>query len=298
MAPFEDPSASMGNTLADKMDRMEKMPLVEQRKFDEGLANYMVRNQFTWKKVEFIRKTYGILAVWLVISFLISLPFMRDQLGTVTWLSAHSWILWLAAVVLFLQISFYLVVLGFLATGQHMLLLVYLKMLIAFPVNYVWTLLYVVSFTLIVDSALASFNFANIGYAFLYTALAVLGLYFYTYAVRNPDFKQLYGYLVPVATAVLVWIALHVWADVNEHRLEHFIAILLSILFGWVVVFDTQLIFGAKTERGRKYPYQVTMYAMAAYEMYFDLFIHFYLGALNLFPAGEVDDPLTAEAGN
>jgi len=58
-------------------------------------------------------------------------------------------------------------------------------------------------------------------------------------------------------------------------------------MFGWIVVYDTQLIFGAKVERGRKYPYQTRMYAMAAYEMYFDLFMHFYLGALNLFPAGE-----------
>merc|ERR1719326_1891176 len=113
---------------------------------------------------------------------------------------------------------------------------------------------------------------------------------------KTPDFKQLYGYLVPVATGVFIWFCLRAFG--GGCSLENFVSILLSIMLGWIVVFDTQLIFGTKPERGRTYPYQVRMYAMAAYEMYFDLFINFYLGALNLFPAGEQDDPLTAEPGN
>lgn len=294
--PFDDPTGSMSNTMVDKMDRMEKMPLMEQRQFDEGLVNYMVKNQFTWKKVEFIRKTYGILMLWLFISFLISIPFMNDQQGTINWLSDHSWILWLATIVLFLQIAFYLTVLGFLATGQNLLLLVYIKMLVAFPFNFVWTLFYVVSFTLVVDAALAAFNFARVCNVYLFTTFVVLALTLYTYAIKTPDFKQLYGYLVPVATGVFIWFCLRAFG--GGCSLENFVSILLSIMLGWIVVFDTQLIFGTKTERGRKYPYQVRMYAMAAYEMYFDLFINFYLGALNLFPAGEQDDPLTAEPGN
>jgi FtsH-binding integral membrane protein len=288
---FADPNGSMGRPQADKLYGMEKLPLMQPREFDEGLVNYMVRNQFTWKKVEFIRHTYSILLLWLVISFLISMPFIHNQRGTIDWLSNHSWIFWLAAITLFLQISFYLVVLGFLATGQNLLLVVYLKMMNAFPANFVWTLLYVVSFTLIINSALAAFDCAVMCYTFFYTAIAVLGLYAYTYAVKNPDFKQLYGYMVPVTTAVVILFALRIFADGSNH-LQHFVAVLVSIVMGWIVVFDTQLIFGAKVERGRKYPYQVGMYAMAAYEMYFDLFIHFYLGALNVFPAGEMEDPL------
>lgn len=263
---------------------------------DKGLINYMVRNQPLFKKVEFIRKTYGILAMWLLLSFVISTPFMRDQQGTVDWLSHHNWILWLAVVVLCLQMAFYLTICAFLYTGQNMLFRVYRNMLKKFPVNYLWTLLYVASFTLVVDSALSAFGWALVAYAFLYTAIAVLGVLLYTYAIRNPDFKQLYAYLVPIGTAVIIWISLVAFADVHTERLEHGVAMFLSIMFGWIVVFDTQLIFGTKIERGRKYPYIVSMYAMAAYEMYFDLFIHFYLGALNLFPGGETDDPEVKES--
>jgi len=291
---FEDPSGTMGNTLADKLDRMEAMPLVEQRKFDEGLTNYMVKNQFTWQKVSFIRKTYGILLVWLTISYLISLPFMKDQQSTVDWFGEHSWILWLAAVVLFLQISFYLVVVAFLATGQNLALLIYIKIMNAFPTNYVWSLLYVVSFTLVVNAALAAFGFGQISCVFLYTAIAVLGLLLYTYAIKNADFKQLYGYTVPVASAVLIACFQRLFGD-TSHFLEHLIGLVLSIALGWIVMYDTQLICGAKVERGRKYPYTSRMYGMAAFEMYFDIFIHFYLGALNLFPAGAADDPLDAQ---
>lgn len=276
---------------ADQRHSMEKLPLTQPREFDEGLVNYMVRNQYTWKKVEFIRRTYGILLLWLLVSFLISLPFIRNQKGTIDWLSDHSWIFWLAAITLVLQISFYLAVVGFLATGQNLLLVVYLKMMNAFPANFVWTLLYVVSFTLIINSALAAFDCAVMCYTFLYSAIAVLGLYAYTRAVKNPDFKQLYGYMVPITTAVIILFALRIFADGNDHW-QHVVAVLLSIVMGWIVVFDTQLIFGAKVERGRKYPYQVGMHAMAAYEMYFDMFIHFYLGALNVFPVGEMEDPL------
>jgi FtsH-binding integral membrane protein len=296
--PFQDPSGSMHNTVADEIDRLEKMPLAQKRAFDAGLTSFMVRNQYLGEKVAFIRKTYGILALWLTLSVLISIPFLKHQTDTVEWFTAHSWILWLAGIVLFLQTSFYLLVCGFLFTGQRLLLLVYLKMLIYFPVNYFWTFLYVSSFTLLVDMALASFSLGYICYVYLYTAIAVLGLIAYTYVVRNPDFKHLYAYLVPICNAIVISLILRVAADVYNESLQHAVAILLSILFGWIVVFDTQLIFGTKVERGRKYPYQSTMYAMAAYEMYFDLFIHFYLGALNLFPAGEADDPLSAAAGN
>lgn len=284
---------TMNSTQANELDPIASS-LVKQKQIDDMLVNYMVRNQPLFKKVAFIRKTYGLLAFWLLVSFAISIPFFRNQSGTITWLSAHSWILWLAVVVLCLQIGFYLFILACLWSGHSLIYVVYLKILRGNVPTFLWTLLYVGSFTLVLDAALAAYGFAMITYTFLYTAIAVLGVLLYTYTARVADFKQLYGYIVPVSTAVLIWFVLHCFADVYDHRLEHFISIVLSIMLGWIVVFDTQLIFGTKTERGRKYPYRPTMSSMAAYEMYFDLFVHFYLGALGLFPIGEADDPLDA----
>lgn len=300
MAPINDATGSMHNTMADKMDREEAMPLQMQKQFDRGLVNYMVKNKYNWEKLIFIRKTYGMLACFLFLSFLISIPFMKHQQGSVAWLYSESWILWIAAVLIGLQLVFYLVVLGFLYTGQNLLLKAYIIMLISFPLNFVWVGVYTIGFTIVFDTALASFNYAFVSHVFLYTFFTVLALILYTYAVKNCDFKQLYCYLVPFWTAAAIWACLHIFGDAStkEHAFEHFIAVGASIILGWIVCYDTQLIFGTKLERGRKYPYQESMYSMAAYEMYFDMFIHFYLGSLNLFPAGEVDDPLTAVAGN
>lgn len=297
--PFQDPSGSMHNTTADKLDRLEQMqekaPLMA-KAFEEGLTNYMVKNQYHDQKLLFIRKTYGLLMMWLVFSMLLSIPFLRNQQGTVDWLMSHSWILWLSGTLLFLQTGFYLLVCAFLYTGQHMLLLVYIKMMIRFPFNYIWTLLYVSTFTVILNTALASFGWAPTCWVYIYTALAVLSVFLYTYAVRHADFKHLYAYLVPLFNAIIITMVLALAADVYNDSAAHALAVLVSIVFGWIVIYDTQLIYGSRQERGRKYPYTVEMIQMAAYEMYFDIFVHFYLGALNLFPA--VHDPLSAAPGN
>merc|ERR1719379_3405149 len=50
-----------------------------------------------------------------------------------------------------------------------------------------------------------------------------------------------------------------------------------SIIFGWIIVYDTQLIFGsAAASDSRKYEYTIDMYAFAAFELYLD-FVNFFI---------------------
>jgi hypothetical protein len=275
-------------TVAQEIADMEKMPLSEQMKFNQGLGTLMVKNEPTWQKVDFIQRCYGLLMVYLLVSTLISIPFIENPNGIMLFLGEHNWIMWLAVVMLFLQIGYYMTVLILLSRGLNVCFRGYLAIMAKTPINYIWAVTYVCSFTIVVNAALAAWGQSHLCYVYAYTLLGVMGLLTYTHTVKNPDFKQMYAYLVPIAIAFLTWVILALFSD--QVKLP---ALILSVLLGWMVVYETQLIFGTKLERGRKYPYQVGMYIMASYEIYFDLFIHFYLGALNLFKTGDLDDPST-----
>jgi len=280
----------MSHSVAEEIAAMEKMSFSEQMKFNQGLGNLMIKNESVWQKVDFIRRCYGLLIVFLLLSVLISIPFLRNPNGTMLFLGEHSGIMWLAVVMLFLQVSFYLTVLLMLKQNMNVCFRGYLVIMTKPALAYSWAVIYVSSCTLVVDTALTAWGQSALCYVYVYTLYSVMGLLLYTYAVKNADFKQMYAYLVPILLALLTWAVDALFS--HEVKLA---ALSLSVLLGWMVVYETQLIFGTKVERGRKYPYSAQMYIMAAYEMYFDLFIHFYLGALNLFKTGDLDDPTAFE---
>jgi len=277
-------------TVAQQIDAMEKMPFAEQMKFNLGLGNTMVKHEAIFQKVDFMRRCYGLLIVFLLLSTLISIPFVSNPNGAMLAVGNHSWMMCLAVLALFLQMSFYLTVLALLKNDMNVLFRGYLVIMTKPTYAYAWALAYVASFTLVVDAALAAWGQSDLCHVYVYTLMSVMGLMVYIHAIKNPDFKEMYAYCVPIYTAVLIMVTLALF------RSEiHWTALLLSVLLGWMVVYETQLIFGTKVERGRKYPYQNGMYLMAAYEMYFDMFIHFYLGGLNLFKTGDMDDPTAFE---
>jgi len=281
------PSTAMANeSVAQQIADMENMPIYEQMKFNEGLGNLMIKNEPVYEKVRFIRPCYGLLIVYLLLSTLISIPFIKNPNGAMLYLGEHNWIMWLSVALLFLQIAFYLSAILMLTRGMNVLFRGYVKLMNSTPINYIWGVVYVSCFTTVINAALTAWALTDLCFIYVYTLLHVMGLLVYTYAVKNADFKQLYAYLVPVAVAFFTWVLQALFNDPVRWA-----ALILSVFLGWMVVYETQLIFGTKLERGRKYPYQVGMYIMGANEMYFDLFIHFYLGALGLFKTGDLNDP-------
>lgn len=280
----------MSHSVAEEIAAMERLTQAEQMKFNQGLGNLMIKNESVWQKVDFIRRCYGLLIVFLLLSTLISIPFLRNPNGTMLFLGEHSGIMWLAALSLFVQVGFYLTVLLMLKQNMNVCFRGYLVIMTKPAWAFSWAMVYVSSFTLVIDATLTAWGQSSLCYVYAYTLYGVMGLLLYTYAVKNADFKQMYAYLVPISLALLVWAVDALFS--HEVKLA---ALSLSVLLGWMVVYETQLIFGTKVERGRKYPYSPQMYIMAAYEMYFDLFIHFYLGALNLFKTGDLDDPTQFE---
>jgi len=273
-------------SVAQQIADMEKMPIYEQMKFNEGLGNLMIKNEPVYQKVRFIRPCYGLLIVYLMLSTLLSIPFINNANGTMLFLGEHSWILWLCVGLLFLQTGFYLTTLLMLARNMNLLFRGYVVLMNSTPINYIWGVIYVSCFTIVVDACLTAWALTGLCFIYVHTLLNVMGLLFYTYASRNPDFKQMYAYVVPVAVAFFT-----TSLQLLLREQVRWAALVLSVLLGWMVVYETQLIFGTKIERGRKYPYQNGMYIMAGNEMYFDLFIHFYLGGLSLFKTGDLNEP-------
>lgn len=263
-------------------DTTESTPIYDELQLPR---NDKIKDEPVSMKLNFIRPCYGLLIVYLLLSTLISIPFLENPNTTMLVLAENSWIMWLAVVVLTLQVAFYLVVLLTLSRRRDEFFKVYISMMVRTPINIIWGALYVSCFTTVVDAALTAWGQSDLCYVFVYTLLGVMGLLFYTYAMKNADFTHMYGYLVPIFTAVFLSIVMALFS-----LKVHWTALALSVLLGWIVVYETQLIFGTKLERGRKYSYQVGMYVMAANEMYFDLFIHFYLGALGVIKPGEPDD--------
>merc|ERR1719482_2580163 len=105
---------------------------------------------------------------------------------------------------LFLQMSFYLTVLLLLKSNMNVLFRGYLVIMTKPALAYTWAVIYVSSFTLVVDAALTAWGQSVLCYVFSYTLLSVMGLMIYIHVVKNADFKQMYAYCVPIYVALLV----------------------------------------------------------------------------------------------
>lgn len=300
---IHDPSGDMGNDIASKIQRMEELRPEQEAQFDQNISDYMVRNQLIPDRLSFIRRVYGILGFLLALSFLVSWPFIRDPQGALNavTLGSYRWMSDVATFCIVVQLLFYMSVLVALALRFYGLFAVYLKMMTQWVlVSILYSIVYASSFALIIASTLATYEVVEILYFYMFTAITVLVLFGYTF-LKKADFKDLYAYLVPFAMAVIYRIILAVFYSEQTAGWKGYLwsfACILSFFFGWTIVFDTQLIFGEKPLRGRKYPYMTSMYMFAAHEMNFD-FVYLFLQSLGLFPGPTSEDAmLTAKPGN
>jgi hypothetical protein len=237
------------------------------------------------QKQAFIQKSYGVVLASLLVAFLVSLPFMLDQRGTSQWIGEHFWIVILAFIIASLQFLVYLAVLGALwYWGDKTLLDGYVFVLRKNWVCIAYALVYAACSGLIVAFVLSSFNIADLCFFYLYTAVHILLLFFFMYAFkRKADFMTMYGYTVPIFGLVVCTLLTYFLSHPNEITWSHLGGLAVSLIFGWILVFDTQIIFGARNEKGRKFPYEPEQSCFAGFEMYFDLW-HFYLQSSKKMP--------------
>jgi len=281
-------------------------PPVDYKAENEPLLQNMKRELFINRvtdlpnvlKQRFVKQAYGVVLLSLLVAFLISIPFMENPEGAIDFLSIHYGIMVIAVLILVLQLLFYVSVLGALRIwGEKMILDSYVNLLRKPPACLAYSLVFSLCTGLVVAAVLACFHWADVCIWYVYTGVNVLGLYFFMFAFqRKADFQTMYGYQVPVVGAVLCGLFTCIKSYVNggaffNLTLTQLIALAMSVGFGWILVFDTQIIFGARNEKGRKFPYISEQWCFAGYEMYFDLY-HFYFQSLKLIPgAAKYHDP-------
>merc|ERR1719453_1679024 len=114
----------------------------------------------------------------------------------------------------------------------------------------------------------------SVCYVLAVAAIMIIGLSIY--AVKtSADFTGMGGYVI---VAILALMCVGLLCMLVEGEIAHKIyAGLAACLFGFLIVYDTQLIFGnAKGSNPKKCQYTIDMYAFAAFELYLD-FIQFFI---------------------
>jgi FtsH-binding integral membrane protein len=238
-------------------------------------------------KQHFIEQAYGVVMCLLVLAFLVSFPVMRNPSGSLEFFSSHAWIIFIVIFIWVMQIFFFLAALAALKVyGDKIMLDGYIAVLGCQPWKCaIWAAVFTICSALLIACVLASFDFANICVVYLYTAFDILCLYLFIYCFKKKaDFSTMYGYCVPIFGAFVMGLFTKlVMTDPTGLSLDRIIALCISVGFGWIVVFDTQIIFGERHDKGRKYPYFCDQWCLAGYEMYFD-FIFFCFQSFKLIP--------------
>mmetsp|Transcript_26679 Transcript_26679/g.46205 ORF Transcript_26679/g.46205 Transcript_26679/m.46205 type:complete len:277 (+) Transcript_26679:119-949(+) len=254
----------------EEIRRLEEMTPLQQAKFDLGDAR--VRLLDLPMKKAFIKKTYSILILMCFVSFMVSWPWIFSTDTTMYYVEDHAWIFNTICLVLCLMTLLHLVVLMSLACKTTLFLGGYIS-LFSSKAGIVYSVVYAALFGIVTAMCVAAFGFPSFTLVFLQTGLVILALWFFA-NLPNADYATLYPYLLVFVVGIVV-AALGFMFISTGRGISRIAASIFSIIFGWIVVYDTQLTYGTKPLLGRKYQFQANQYSYAAFEMYMDFFFLF-----------------------
>merc|ERR1719265_107311 len=106
-----------------------------------------------------------------------------------------------------------------------------------------------------------------------------VGLTVYAVTTQN-DLTDMGGYIV-VAIIGLIGMSFIGFFFPIGSLMHRIIGGIGAIIFGFIIVYDTQLIFGSVSSEERQFEFTLDMYAFAAFHLYLD-FINFFLYMLRL----------------
>jgi len=229
-------------------------------------------------RVGFIKKTYGLLCYMLVITFGIATPFIFNTRADVTaFMVAHPWIPIVTGVTfLGLYLLNFCVMISMFCTSE--LQQGYLRMFKTFPQNIVFMTVVATCFGVLMGFICLQYTAQSVLLVFALCALIVAGLT--VYAVRtNADFTGMGAYIFVAVLALMFTglISSFFVSDTKGYRtFDRIMGGIGSMIFGFIIVYDTQLIFGNSKFTGgeRQMQFTIDMYAFAAYHLYLD-FINF-----------------------
>jgi hypothetical protein len=232
----------------------------------------------------FVVKVYSLVVTMLLISFGLASPFVFYAEAASKWLDKNIW-------VLFVTMSFFLV--QYLIHTAMMMQMCcgcgdscfrcYIKMFVTVPFNYTYMLVYSVFTGALIGMVSLMYQAESVCLVFIVCAVIIIALTIYA-VYTNCDFTGFGAYIFVALIGLMLLSVIGFFVPIGStfHRV---LGGLGAIIFGWIIVYDTQLIFGtASASENRKYEYTIDMYAFASFELYLD-FINFFLYMLRLLGA-------------
>jgi len=236
-------------------------------------------------RVGFIKKVYGLLFYMLSITFAICTPFIFQPRQTGVWLDHNPWLPTTCSVLMGAFYLFNMCMIGAMCTGNDSLYQAYLRMFVTVPSNVVFLSLVSAVFGCVVGFVTLQYEQASV--LFIFGLCAVLIVALTLFAVKTEaDFTGMGAYIfVAVLGLVLTGFLVSLTAAPGG-PMSKLYAGAGTVIFGWIIVYDTQKIFGQCTlglggGGQRQLQYSVDMYAFAAFQLYLD-YINFLLYMLQL----------------
>lgn len=151
----------------------------------------------------------------------------------------------------------------------------YLKMFVTVPWNYLYLMTYATFMGGVLGMICLQYKAASVCLVFATCAIVIIALTFYAIYTKS-DFTGMGGYILVLLVGLMLTGIITLFIPIGP-VVNRIIGGVGSIVFGFIIVYDTQLIFGSQCSSGaRKYEYTIDMYAFAAFELYLD-FVNFFL---------------------
>jgi len=228
----------------------------------------------------FVVKVYSLVVTMLVISFGLASPFVFYAEDSSKWLDKNIWVFFATTGFFLVQYLLHTAMMMQLCCGGDSCFRCYIKMFVTAPFNYIYMFVYSVFTGALIGMVSLTYQAESVCLVFIVCAVIVIALTIYA-VYTNCDFtgSGAYIFVALIGLVLLGVISFFVPIGSTFHRV---LGGLGAIIFGWIIVYDTQLIFGtASASENRKYEYTIDMYAFASFELYLD-FINFFFYMLRL----------------
>lgn len=234
-------------------------------------------------RLGFVKKVYGILGVMLMITFGLTLPFILATETTLGFLRAHVWILYIVMGIVLAQFVFDMAMSCQMCCGSTGLLQSYLKMWKTSPWNYTYLMTFSMCFGVMVGFLCTQYTAQSVLLVFALTAVLVIALTIYAVKTQA-DFTGCGAYVMVLLLGLLMLLLVYSFFP-GSNVMSKIIAGVGATIFGFIIVYDTQQIFGSASAAfgggKRDIEYSLDMYAFAAWNLYLD-FINFFVYMLQL----------------
>lgn len=151
------------------------------------------------------------------------------------------------------------------------------------PINYILLGVFTVAESYLVSMTTAIYTPSSIANASLLTAALVIGLTVYAF-YTDTDFTMCGGFLFMMLSLLLM--ASIIFMFFPSRTFDMILSILGVVLFGFYLIYDTQMIIGGE---GKAASYMIDDYVLAAVNIYLDV-INIFLEILNLIGTLRGDD--------